>query len=192
MANIGFKYLVCAPVTEEDDTVTYADGMVMSRAIKADLSVEINEGKLYGDDRIIESIKEFKSGKLTLNGDHLSYKVLELILGHTVEEIADGNGEKLTARSDDDGAYVGVGFYSTTIRDGKRRYRAIWLHKVKFAIPNESLETKGDSISFKTPSIEGTILPDILSVWKEEGIFESEAAARSWLATLADISEVTP
>ena len=187
MAQIGLKYLICAPITETADSVSHSDGLVMSYAIKTDLSIEINDAQLYGDDRIVESIKEFKSGKLTLNGDHLEYEVLALILGHKVEALTTGDGKKLTAKGDDDGKPVGVGFYSTTIKDGKRRYRAIWLHKVKFGIPNESLETKGDSINFQTPTIEGTILTDILGVWKEEATFENEPDAKGWLNEQADI-----
>ena len=146
MAQIGLKYLICAPIKETNNDVSYSDGLVMSYAIKTDLSIEINDAKLYGDDRIIESIKEFKSGKLTLNGDHLEYEVLALILGHKVENVTPGNGKKMTAKGDDDGKAVGVGFYSTTVKNGKRKFRALWLHKVKFGIPNESLETKGDNI----------------------------------------------
>lgn len=186
MAQIGLQYLICAPVTETKTAVTFKGGMVMSYAIKVDLSIEINEGKLYGDNRVIENIKEFKSGKVTLNGDHLSYEVLSLILGHKLEQLQSG-GQKLTAKGDDEGKYVGVGFYSTAIKDGVKKYRAIWLHKVKFGIPNESLETKGDSINFQTPSIEGTILTDVLGVWKEEATFATEAAAKAWLDELADI-----
>ena len=110
MAQIGLKYLICAPIKETNNDVSYSDGLVMSYAIKTDLSIEINDVKLYGDDRIIESIKEFKSGKLTLNGDHLEYEVLALILGHKVENVAPGNGKKMTAKGDDDGKAVGVGF----------------------------------------------------------------------------------
>ena len=186
MAQIGLKYLICAPVTETPTTVTFHDGVVMSYAIKVDLSIEINEGKLYADNRIVETVKEFKSGKVSLNGDHLSYEVLALILGHERGTLVSG-GEKLTAKGDDEGAYVGVGFYSTTIKDSVKKYRAIWLHKVKFGIPNESLETKGDSINFQTPTIEGTLLTDILGVWKEEATFDTEAAAKAWLDGLADM-----
>jgi len=186
MAQIGLQYFICAPVTETKTAVNYTSGMVMSYAIKVDLSIEINEGKLYGDNRIIENLKEFKGGKITLNGDHLSYEVLLLILGHKLETIT-GGGQKLTAKGDDEGEYVGVGFYSTAIRDGVKKYRAIWLHKVKFGIPNESLETKGDSINFQTPTIEGSILTDVLGVWKEEATFATEAAAKAWLDNLADM-----
>ncbi len=191
MAGIGLKYLICAPVTETDTAVTYTSGMVMSYAIKADLSIELIEGKLYGDNRLIENIKEFKSGKLTLNGDHLGYEVLALVLGQTVTTLTTPNaGKKLTAKGDDDGAFVGVGFYASTIKDSVRGYRAIWLHKVKFGIPNESLETKGEAINFQTPTIEGTVLLDRLGVWKDEAIFDTEAGAKAWLDNISNMGGI--
>jgi phi13 family phage major tail protein len=191
MALLGLQYLICAPIKETNTAVSYSDGIVMSYAIKADISVELNEAKLSADNRIVESIKEFKAGKLTLNGDNLSYQTLELILGHKVTPLPDG-GETLVARGDDDGKFVGVGFYANSIKDGVKRSRAIWLRKIKFGVPNESLETKGDGgIKFQTPTIEGTVLTDVLGVWKEEGIFLTEDAARAWLNTKAGITEPT-
>ena len=38
------------------------------------------------------------------------------------------------------------------------KYRYFWLYRVKFGIPSTSLATKGDSITFSTPTIEGTVL----------------------------------
>ena len=37
-------------------------------------------------------------------------------------------------------------------------YKRQWLYRVKFGIPATNLATKGDSITFSTPTIEGTIL----------------------------------
>jgi hypothetical protein len=61
-------------------------------------------------------------------------------------------------------------------------------------VPNESLETKGDGgIKFQTPSIEGAVLTDVLGVWKEESLFETEEQAKKWLDDKADINTtVTP
>jgi phi13 family phage major tail protein len=188
MAQIGLKYLICSKLTETATTATYDTGLVMSKAIKADLSIEINEGKLYADDQIVENIKEFKSGKLTLNGDHISYETLALVLGHTLATIGATQNKELIAKGEDDGAFVGVGFYATTINGGNRKYRAIWLTKVKFGIPNESLETKGDAINFQTPTIEGTILTDVSGVWKTEATFATEAEAKAYLDNLANIT----
>jgi phi13 family phage major tail protein len=50
---------------------------------------------------------------------------------------------------------VAIGFRA---KKGNGKYRYIWLYRVKFAVPSASLATKGDSITFSTPSIEGTVL----------------------------------
>ena len=38
------------------------------------------------------------------------------------------------------------------------KYRYFWLYKVKFSVPATNLATKGDNITFSTPTIEGTVL----------------------------------
>lgn len=187
MAQIGLKYLICSKLTETETDTSYAEGRIMAHAIKADMNIEVNEGVLRGDDRIIENVKEFKSGKLTLNGDHLDYETRALILGHTLTTIDPGTNKKMTAKGSDDGAFVGVGFYATSIKNNIRGFRAIWLTKVKFGVPSESMETRGEAINFQTPTIEGTILTDVLDVWKEEATFPTEAEAKTWLNTMASI-----
>ena len=42
-------------------------------------------------------------------------------------------------------------------KTAKGRYRYFWLYRVLFGIPGTTLKTKGDSVEFQTPSIEGTI-----------------------------------
>ncbi len=187
MAQIGLKYLICSKLTETETDTSYAEGRIMAYAIKADMNIEVNEGVLRGDDRIIENVKEFKSGKLTLNGDHLDYETRALILGHTLTTIDPGTNKKMTAKGSDDGAFVGVGFYATSIKNNIRGFRAIWLTKVKFGVPSESMETRGEAINFQTPTIEGTILTDVLDVWKEEATFPTEAEAKTWLRLMASI-----
>ena len=192
MANIGLKYMICAPLTETTNTSTYNAGQIIARAIKADLSIELAEANLSADDRVVESVKEFKGGKITLNCDDLSYETRALLLGHTIEDIMDGTtkiGQKLVAKADDDGAYVGVGFYATALRDGKRKYRAFWCKKVKFGTPSESLETRGDSLNFQTPTLEGNMMADIYGIWKEEGLFNDEMEAVGWLNKQTNIVE---
>ncbi len=68
--------------------------------------------------------------------------------------VADDNGV-LVSVTERDGNLVAVGFRARK-PDGKYRY--FWLFKVKFGIPSTSLETKGDSITFQTPSIEGLVM----------------------------------
>ena len=77
----------------------------------------------------------------------------------------------LISSSEDGGNPVAVGFRAAKANG---TYRYFWLYRVKFALPTTSLATKGDSITFSTPSIEGTILrrnkADLLGShpWKAE------------------------
>ena len=49
---------------------------------------------------------------------------------------------------------VAVGFRA---RKSNGKYKYFWLYRVKFGIPATNLATKGDGISFSSPTIEGTI-----------------------------------
>ena len=64
----------------------------------------------------------------------------------------DGGGHHL---SGDGGKPVAIGFRA---KKSNGKYRYFWLYRVKFGIPSTSLATKGDSITFSTPTIEGTVL----------------------------------
>jgi len=150
MATIGLDKLFVAPITEDSNgNETYGTPVQLAKAISAELSVELNEAILYADDGQAESVKEFKSGTLSLNIDDLGHANAALLLGAEVDE----NGV-LISRGEDNPTYVAVGFRA---RKSNGKYRYFWLYRVQFAVPGTSLATKGDSITFSTPTIEGTI-----------------------------------
>jgi len=150
MASIGLDKLYYAPITEDSSgNETYGTPVQLAKAISAELSVELNEAILYADDGQAESVKEFKSGTLSLNIDELGHANAAALLGAEVDE----NGV-LVSRGEDNPNYVAVGFRA---RKANGKYRYFWLYRVQFAVPGTSLATKGDSITFSTPTIEGTI-----------------------------------
>ena len=150
MATIGLDKLFVAPITEDSNgNETYGTPVQLAKAISAELSVELNEAILYADDGQAESVKEFKSGTLSLNIDDLGHANAALLLGAEIDE----NGV-LISRGEDNPTYVAVGFRA---RKANGKYRYFWLYRVQFAVPGTSLATKGDSITFSTPTIEGTI-----------------------------------
>lgn len=167
MATIGLDKLYYARITENDKgEETYAAPKQLAKAISAELSVEVAEAILYADDGASEIVKEFKSGTLTLGIDDLGNEAAAALTGATV----DSNGVLISA-SEDGGSPVAIGFRAAR-SNGKYQY--FWLYRVKFALPTATLNTKGDSITFSTPSIEGTILrrnkPDTTGKhpWKAE------------------------
>ena len=168
MAKIGLKY----PVWR---STTTSECGVIAKAIQADIAISVNDVKLYADDAIAESDKSFQSGTLTLGVDDLSDAVQTAFLGHTVNE-----GE-ITASGTDQNPYVGIGFYGVKVVGGVRKFRAIWLPKVQFAEPADTNATKGDTVAFATPVLEGTIMLDENGDWKKEKTFNSEAEAIAYL-----------
>lgn len=124
--------------------------MQLAKAISVELSVELAEAVLYADDGIAQIIKEFNSGTLTLGVDDIGLSAASELTGAEI----DSNGV-LVSTSEDDGKPVAVGFRA---KKANGKYRYFWLYRVKFAVPATNLETKGESINFHTPSIEGTVM----------------------------------
>ena len=150
MASIGLDKLYYAPITlDNDGKETYGTPALLAKAISAELSVEVNEAILYADDGQAESVKEFKSGTISLNIDDLKPSVVAALLGAAVDD----NGV-LISRGEDVANYVAIAFRA---KRANGKYQYFWLYRVQFAIPNNSLATKGDSITFSTPTIEGTV-----------------------------------
>lgn len=152
MATIGLDKLYYATITEDPATgeETYSKPTQLAKAISAELSVELAEAILYADDGASEIVKEFKSGTLTLGVDDLGVESAAALTGAQV----DANGV-LISTSEDNTTPVAIGFRAAR-SNGKYQY--FWLYRVKFALPTTTLATKADSITFSTPTIEGTIL----------------------------------
>ncbi|MGI6125232.1 MAG: major tail protein [Acetivibrionales bacterium] len=150
MATIGLDKLYYAKITEDTNgNETYGTPIQLAKAMKADLSVELAEATLYADDGPAEVVKEFKSGKLSLGIDDIGVTAAEDLTGAKLDD-----NHVVISGSEDGGAPVAVGFRA---KKANGNYRYFWLYRVKFGIPATNLATKGDSITFSTPTIEGTV-----------------------------------
>ena len=148
MATIGLDRLYYAKITEDaSGEETYASPVQLAKAMTAELSVELAEATLYADDGAAEIVKEFKSGTLSLGVDDIGATAASDLTGATIDK----NGVVVSA-SEDGGEPVAVGFRA---KKSNGKYKYFWLYRVKFGIPATNLATKGDSITFSTPTIEG-------------------------------------
>lgn len=151
MATIGLDKLYYSKITEgANGDETYGTPVQLAKAIKADLSVELAEATLYADDGPAEIVKEFKSGKLSLGIDDIGITAAEDLTGAKIDD-----NHVVVSGSEDGGGAVAVGFRA---KKANGKYRYFWLYRVVFGIPATNLATKGDSITFSTPTIEGTVL----------------------------------
>ena len=151
MATIGLDKLHLAEITEDEQgNETYATPTVFAKAISADLSIELNEATIYADDGQSEVVKEFKGGTISLGVDDIGHQIAAKLIGATLDK----NGV-LVSGSEDKAKPVAIGFRA---KKSNGKYKYYWLYRVLFGVPATNLATKGDSISFSTPTIEGTIM----------------------------------
>ena len=181
MATIGLDKLYYAKITEDTEGIeTYATPQILAKAMTADLSVEMAEATLYADDGAAEMVKEFKSGTLSLSIDDIGAAIASDLTGCTIDKSG-----VVISTAEDGGSPVAIGFRA---RKANGKYRYYWLYRVKFSIPGTSLATKGDSITFSTPTIEGAIFrrnkPDSTGKhpWKAE-VTEGETSVSAAVIT---------
>lgn len=151
MATIGLDKLYYASIMEDENgEESYGTPAQLAKAISADLSVELAEATLYADDGASEIVKEFKNGTLSLGVDDIGTATAAALTGVSVD-----NNNVVISSSEDGGNPVAIGFRA---RKSNGKYKYYWLYRVKFGVPATNLATKGDSITFSTPTIEGTVM----------------------------------
>jgi phi13 family phage major tail protein len=92
MAKIGLKHVVAAKATDNGtDAITYSDGMVLAKAVSANVSIETNDVKLYADDAVAESDNSFSSGTVTAGLDDFISAAKVLLLGYVEGDEVDGS-----------------------------------------------------------------------------------------------------
>ena len=194
MAKCGVSYLVASKLTETDGVATYEKGMEVAALVSVKTAIETNSATLYANNKLKESVKLFKQGKLTLEIDDLVEDIKAKLLGHTVNvheggmTANDPSYTEVTSNEADIAPFFGVGFYGNTLRDGIWGFRAIWMFKTQFSEPADDMSTRGDSISLATTTLENTIYKDDDGNWKTEAFFANEEDAKAWLNTKALIT----
>ena len=180
MANIGLTNIWWANLTEgSDGTASYDGAKTLGKAISASVSVSSSDAKLYADDGLAESDTSFSNGTVTFGVTDDDDSIFAPLLGHTLT--AEG---EVIKKSSDSAPYVGVGRIVTKMVNGAYKYKVEFLSKVKFSEPSKDESTKGESIEFSTPSIEGIVATLSDGTWNKAKTFTSKADALTYLQGL--------
>jgi len=193
MATIGLRdvYYALLKVDPADGVAEYEEPVRMVGAISANINPNTSTATLFADDGPADSAATLGEISLELNLSDIPLKTQAVVLGHTYE-----NGI-LRKKGADVPPWLAIGF-RTLKSNGKYRY--YWLNKGKFAIPEDDLATKGDSIEFKTPTISGAFVKrDSDDEWQRVGDEDDEeftaAMKENWfknpLPTATGTSEPT-
>jgi phi13 family phage major tail protein len=181
MAKIGLTNIWWGKLTEsEDGTPSYDGAKSFGKAVSAKVDVTNNDATLYADDALAESDKTFNSAKVTLGVADDDDTIFAPILGHTVSEGPTNKGE-MVRNANDTAPYIGLGRVITKMVNGAIKYKGEFLYKVKFSEPSQDDQTKGESVEFKTPEIEGTASTLANGDWSAVQNFDTKDAAVTWV-----------
>ena len=177
MAKIGVKNFRYAVLTEaEDGSATYGEVKKPAKAIECKVSIENNTAELYADDTLAESDYTFKKGTASLGIDDEDDVIMAELLGHTISE----DGE-MVRKDTDTAPHVGFGRILTKIVNKVYKYKVEFLSKVKFAEPSQEDTTKGESVEFKTGTLEGTVMKLADGTWSKTKTFTDYDEAVEYL-----------
>lgn len=188
MASIGMLHPVFAPIVEESGgAITYGPGVVMGRGVSGTLNWERSDDKLYGDDAVAETDNSITGYTVDVASTELTEDAETVVLG-TVKN-ADGEYEE----TGEPGPYGGHGYVRVLKRFGILYYLACWFHKVSFGVQTENSNTKGQTITWGTPTVHGlgmAVYNDASgkAKFRKKKLFTTAGEAISWLDALANIS----
>ena len=180
MAKIGLNNLWYSKLTEaQNGTPTFDGAKSFGKAINCNVAITNNSATLYADDVLAESDTSFQNGTVTLGVDDDREQTFADVLGHTVTE----EGEVIR-NANDVAPWVGLARIIVKMVSNVRLYKVEVLYKVKFSEPSQEDQTKGETVEFATPSIEGSVATLANGDWSTAKTFSTKEAAIEFIQTL--------
>lgn len=147
-----------------------------------------NGSTLNADNGPAEEERPFAGGTVTITTDDLTPEVSAAILGlasKDLEEIpgvTDSGVKELLYGDNQEAPYLGISVVEKRKHDNVYKWRGIVLTKVMFSVPPDSAVTQGETITWKTPTLTGSILRDDSEdhLWKREATLSTEVQAEAF------------
>ncbi len=138
-------------IMDDETAETYDTPVAIPGLMMANMAPTINTAMLYADDKLFDQAMSLGEVALALNLASIPTADRAALLGKTV----DANGV-LVDNKDDHPPYVAAA-YRRKLNNGKYRY--VWLLKGKFRMSDDNANTKGDTPTFQTPTLNATFMP---------------------------------
>lgn len=179
MATIGAAYPVFAPIIKEansDKETVYGAGVIIGKMMNVSTAANFTVGSMLTNYK-----HRFEYAVVTLGTSEIPIVAGVAMFGYKQ------NGNTLS-----DPIMTGIpgafGYIEKKVIRGQKKYVVRWIRRVVFTPPSESAVTKGESVSFTTPSIIGTAVREG-KTWRDSSGFESLSEAKSYLKRKAGIVE---
>ena len=149
MATVGLKNLYYAALSSDTSSgATYGTPVKIAGAVSVDINPSVNFATLYGDDAPFAADSSMSEITVTIESCDLTLEDQAALLGHTVNSTT----KQLESKASDTAPYVAL-LFEAKKHNGNTRY--VKLLKGKFAPTQETMQTKGESVTYTTPKLEG-------------------------------------
>lgn len=180
MALVGLKNLHYAVMTiGAKGAESYGTPQKIGNAVSVDIQPTTETASLYGDDMAVATDVAMKEVTVTIETTDISLEDQAALLGHSY------SSGTLTANMSDEAPYVALLFESTKHDGGTR---CVKLLKGKFAPTQETINTRGESLEYQVPSLEGTFVAAASGAWKIVKDFDANTSTASWYTSVSSSS----
>lgn len=172
MPSFDLRGIRIAKYAAADKKVTYSEHMPIGDAMNCNLELRFAEGRLYAESKLAEYMKLATGGSISIGVKYIPNEAQSLLYGakEKTRTVNTKSVKGLNFTTKDIANYVGVAFYAPDKIDGATKYTCMFVAKALFGPPSMVYQTKGDSITFNTPTTTGEFLGDDA---EEENLIES-------------------
>lgn len=194
MPSFDLRYIQCAPYQCTDKNVTYGAKQKVGDAMSVDITLTFAEGRLYAEGKLSEFMKEVTGGTISMAVKDILKEAQKTMFGVKDKQrtISEQPVSGLVYSAKDTASYVGISFYCKDMVDNVAKFTCILIIKSLFGPPAMSKQTKGQNITFSTPTTTGEFLPSDADAQElfELATVDSEDEAIAWCdAVLQDYGQ---
>lgn len=185
MAKYGAKYIMWAPFAsanpEPENSMPVYDAtkkIQLAKLVKVTDVPNFVEGKLYGDNELVEYVKVCSDANVEAEITHLLNTAAKTIFGLT--DVTDGT---IGYGSEDNAPYGVLAFITCNINGGKASFSGVAYPKCKATPSGAEYNTRNDSITFTTGKLSLVAQTCNNGKWKiePEEEFTTETQAKAWV-----------
>ena len=193
MPSFDLRGIKAAKYNNNNGTISYTNKTTVGDAMNVDIQLKYAEGRLYAESTLAEYMKQATGGTISIGVKYLPDAAQQMLYGAQTKSrsVTVGtastmsvSGIQLTAK--DAPQNVGIAFYAPDMVDGQNKYTAVFISRALFGAPSMTFNTKGDSITFNTPTTTGEFMADhsTTQAMLEVAVCDTEAAAKAWVDTV--------
>ena len=171
MAKTGVSKLYFGKWDETNNK--YSECKWISHVAQANFAPTKADGKDYGDNKVVDSESTVTGGTMSLEMNEDDEQIYIWILGHQQSV----SGEITESNINDEAPLIGTGF----VGKSGRKWKGKVYHRFRYSEPDDDNQTRQETTTFGHLTLEGELIIPDNGTWREVKVFDTEAAAETWI-----------